>query len=137
MAESKLTQSSFAALHEREALRCHFRAVGQARCEASGGRAIPRRQTSAPRERANLHFAEPSIESVIGVHAVSNGGESAGARQIVQRGEQLVFAEIAAVCRVSAVSRVFHFMRFDEFVPRAQLAHKSFDDGAIVRGKTG
>src|SRR5260370_11719862 len=62
LSESKLTQSSFAALHEREALRCHFRAVGQARCKASGGRAIPRRQTSAPREHANLRFAQPSIE---------------------------------------------------------------------------
>src|SRR6266700_1063229 len=100
--------------------------------EASGRRAIPRRQTSAPREHANLRFAEPSIEqrsedlmlrggamagakieSVIGVHAVSNGGESAGAHQIVQRGEQLGFAEIAAVCRVCAVGRIFHFMCFD------------------------
>ena len=82
-------------------------------------------------------MAGAKIERVIGVHAVSNGGESAGTRQIVQSGKEFIFAEIAAVCRVSAVGRVFHFMRFDEFVPRAQLARKFFDNGAIVGGKTG
>jgi hypothetical protein len=81
-------------------------------------------------------MAGAKIKSVIGVHAVGDGGKGARLCQFIQCGKQLVFAEIATVSRVRAVGRVIHFVGFDKFVAHAQLAHKLFDYGAIVGGVT-
>src|SRR5207245_6780506 len=99
LAESKIAQGCFAALDEVETLRGHFRAVRQTRSETSGSGAVPRWQTGAAREKANLGFAQAGVEKrgqdlvlrggamtgtkierVISVYAVSDGGEPARLR---------------------------------------------------------
>src|SRR2546421_6239282 len=155
LAKSKIPQGCFAALDEVETLGGHFRAVRQTRSETSRSGAVPRWQTGAAREKANLGLAQAGIEkwrqdlmlrgsamagtkieSVIGVYSVGDGCKSSCLRQFVQCGKQFVFAEIAAVGGVGAVSGIVHFVRFDEFMPQTYLAYKFLDDGAIVSGVT-
>src|SRR5437660_589412 len=81
-------------------------------------------------------MAGAKIERVIGVYTVGEGGRPARLGQFVQRGKQFVFAEIAAVGGIGAVSGIFHFARFDKLVAQTYLANKFFHDGAIVGGVT-
>ena len=81
-------------------------------------------------------MARAKIERIIGVHTVSDSGKTARLRQLIQRREQFVLAEIAAVGSVGAVSGIIHFVRLDKLVGQAQLADKFFYYGEIVSGVT-
>src|ERR1700691_1714215 len=79
-------------------------------------------------------MARSKIESVVGVHTVGCGSEAASLRDMVEDREEFVLAIETAVGGVGAVGRIFHFMRFYEFVMKALCADEIFDDAAIVRG---
>src|ERR1700735_1122976 len=81
-------------------------------------------------------MAWAEIQRVVGVDSVSYDREAAFLRHHIEHGEQLVFAEIAAIRRVCAVLWIFHFVRFDEFMAHAQLADKILHYSAIMRGVT-
>src|ERR1700721_1679640 len=74
------------------------------------------------------------IQGVVGVDSIGYDRESAFLRHHNERGEQLVFAEIAAIRGVCAVPGIFHFVRFDEFMANAQLADKILHYSAVMRG---
>ena len=78
----------------------------------------------------------PKIERVIGIHPIGYSGKSAGGRKIVEHGKQFIFAEIAAVGLVRAVSGIFDLMRFDELVAQRLFLHKLLDDFSVVCGET-
>src|SRR6266704_625932 len=151
LAESKRAQRRFTALDESKTLRCHFRAVRQSRSEASGGRPVPGWQTGTARKKPNFRFTQADIkkgrqdlvfrggtmagakvERVVGVYTIGDSGKTSHLGQIVQHRKQFVLAEIAAVGRIRAVSRIIHFVRFDEFMPQAHLADQFLHDGATV-----
>src|SRR5258708_12304018 len=81
-------------------------------------------------------MAGAKIEGVVSVHTVGDDNKTARVRQFIQRGKQFVFAEIATIGGVSAVRRILHLVRFDEFVLQAELAHKLLDYGPIMGGVT-
>src|SRR5256885_10019742 len=154
--ESQIAQGGLAALHQTEALRGHFGPVGQARSQARGGRAIPSGQAGAPGKVANLGLTQTGvqqrrenlvlrggavtrakIQGVVGIHAVSGGGEATLPRDRVQDRKELVFAKKAAVRGVGAIRGIFHFAGFNEFVMDAEVGDEFIDGGAIVRGKAG
>ena len=81
-------------------------------------------------------MARTKVERVVGIHAIGDSCESARVCQIVKRGKQFVFAEIAAIVLVRAVGGVFHFMGFDELVAQRQFLHKLLNDFSVVRGET-
>src|SRR5271169_3624685 len=95
LAETQLPQSRFASLNQRQPLLCNLGAIGQARRQASRGRAIPHGQTGALCQEADfrlmqLHIKEwgeypvlggstlarPEVEGVVRVYAVGDRGDS-------------------------------------------------------------
>src|SRR5205823_6212930 len=62
LAESQIAQSGFAALDQAETFGCHFSSIRKARGETRGGRAVPRGQARALRERANLGLAQTGVQ---------------------------------------------------------------------------
>src|SRR5260370_9924838 len=76
------------------------------------------------------------IDGDVSVHTEGDDSNAARVRQFIQRGKQFVFAEIATIGGVSAVRRILHLVRFDEFVSQAQFTHKLLDYGPIMGGVT-
>src|SRR5882762_4623738 len=155
LAETKFAQGGFTALDHGEALRGDFSAVGHARSEACGGRAVPRRQSGTLRKLANFRFAQTHVEEwrqhamffcgamagaevqrVVGVDSVGCGSEAAFLRDGIQHGEKFVLAIKTAVGGVGAIGGVSHFVRVDKFVSDLEDANDFVNGGAVMRGKT-
>src|SRR5260370_41343574 len=79
LAENQEGQFGYTTLFRSKTLGRNLRAVGYAGSQASGGGAVPSGQTGAPREKANLGFAEAGFEKR-SKNLVLRGGAVAGAR---------------------------------------------------------
>src|ERR1700719_2511262 len=149
-----MAECGFATFDEAEALGSDFGAVGYAGGKARGGRTIPSGKSRALGEIADFGFAQAGVEQrsedamlfggamagaeverVIGIDAVGRGREAALLGEVVEDGEELVFAEEAAVGGIGAIRGIFHLAGFHEFVMDAGGADKFFYRGAIVSGE--
>ena len=153
LAEAEVAKGGFGAVDQSEALGRDFGAVGEARGEAGGGRAIPRGEIGAAREFADFGFVEANVEQrgqdvmlgggfvagaeverVVGVDTVGDGGKILCGSEFVENAEQFIFAEVAAVAGVGAVRGVFHFVSFDELVADGELLEEGSELFAVVGG---
>jgi len=156
LAEAEVAEGGFGAINEGEALGSDFGAVGKARSEAGGGRAVPRGEIGAAGEFADFGFAEANVEerredvmlgggfvtgaeveSVVGVDAVGDGGKILFGGELVENAEEFVFAEVATVAGVGAVRGVVHFVGFDQLVANGELLKQGSELVAVVGGVGG
>jgi len=92
--------------------------------------------------RENVMFssramAGAEVECVIGIDAISDGGDVFACRKFVQDRKEFIFAKIATVAGIGTVRRVVHFVGFDEFVVNGELLEEGGQLVAIVSGVAG
>src|SRR5215475_3356722 len=81
--------------------------------------------------------AGAEVEGVVGVDAVGDCGEVALMHDLIEHGEEFVFAEEATIRGVCLVGGIFHLVGGDEFVMDLEGAGELRDGGAVVGGKAG
>jgi len=81
--------------------------------------------------------AGAEVECVIGVDAVGDGGNVLCGGELVEDAEKFVFAEVASVTSVGAVTGVIHFAGFDELVADGELLEEGSELVAVVGGIRG
>ena len=77
-------------------------------------------------------MARAEVECVIGIDAISDGGDVFACRKFVQHGEEFVLAKVAAVPGIGAVRGIVHFVGFDEFVVDGKFLEERGESVAIV-----
>ena len=154
--EAKRAKSLFALFHNRQPFRRDLDAVGNARGEAGGGRAIPHRHLGAAGKFTDVGLGEARIEQrsqnfvltrgalagspvalVVHVNAVSHRSEAALGDEFIEFVKQFVLAKVAAVGIVGAIGGVREFVGGDEFVRQLEARHDSLRLLPVALGVAG
>src|SRR5215472_3881608 len=79
-------------------------------------------------------LSRAKIGGVVRVDSIGHRGELAVRGELIEHGEKLVFAVIAAICVIYAVGWIVQFVGLNEFVPRTGSVQEAFHLLAIECG---